>query len=365
MPAERFQLGDYWLSQRPNSPAWCRTWFDTAIRQTRRASLGTNDLERAKVALAEWYVKYANLKDAQPDDVLVETVMARYYDKHGRSLPSHETAKRATNIWTEYWTDRTVADLTVEAQEDFQRALLERKLSLGYIRRVLGVGKAALNRAHERGEIVGVPFVKLPEDGAVFEHVATVKQLRAMLVAIPKDHHLWPYCLIRLNTACRGDAARDLAPAQVDAEHGIVRLNPAGRPQTRKRRPDVPLTSTLREALVRLPTRSGPYVAWNGQPVDSVKTAWRAMVSDAGLTGWFVPKVLRHTVATELRRRGVSGWEVSALLGHTRGDAAATTGRYAKYAPEWMGASKDAMDDLMHEIAKGSRPLRELARYSR
>lgn len=290
--------------------------------------------------------------------------MARYYDKHGRSLPSSETAKRATDIWTEYWTGRTVADLTVEAQEDFQRALLERKLSLGYIRRVLGVGKAALNRAHERGEIVAVPFVKLPEDCAVFEHIATVKQLRAMLVAIPKDHHLWPYCLIRLNTACRGDAARDLSPAQVDKERGIVRLNPAGRPQTRKRRPDVPLTSTLRETLGKLPTRSGPYVHWNGQPVESVKTAWRAMVADAGLPEWFVPKVLRHTVATELRRRGVSGWEVSALLGHTKGDAAATTGRYAKYAPEWMAASKHAMDDLMGEVAKGSRPLRELARYS-
>jgi len=290
--------------------------------------------------------------------------MARYFDQYGTKLPSRDTAKRATDLWSEYWTGRTVADMTVEAQEDFQRALLEQGYALGYVRRVLGVGKAALNRAHERGEIATVPFVKLPEDDAVFEHVATVPQLRAMLTAIPKDHHLWPYCLIRLNTACRGDAARDLAPAQVDQDHGIVHLNPKGRRQTRKRRPDVPLTSTLREALVGLPARSGPYVNWNGQPVESIKTAWRAMRSDAGLPQWFVPKVLRHTVATEMRRRGVSGWEVSALLGHTKGDAAATTGRYAKYAPEWMAASKHAMDDLMAEVAKGSRHLRELARSS-
>lgn len=304
------------------------------------------------------------MKDESPGDVLVSTVMGRYFDQYGTKLPSRDVAKRGADIWTEYWTGRTVADMTVEAQEDFARALVEREYSVGYVRRILGVGKAALNRAHERGEIATVPFVKLPEDDAVFEHVATVKQLRSMLTAIPKDHHLLTYCLIRLNTGCRGDAARDLAPKQVDTDHGIVHLNPAGRRQTKKRRPDVPLTSTLREALVRLPVRSGPYVHWHGDRVESVKTAWRAMRSDAGLPEWFVPKVLRHTVATELRRRGVSGWEVSALLGHTKGEAASTTGRYAKYAPEWMAASKHAIDDLMGEIAKGSKRLRGLVRTS-
>ena len=77
-----------------------------------------------------------------------------------------------------------------------------------------------------------------------------------------------------------------------------------------------------------------------------------------------MPKVLRHTVATELRRRGVSGWEVSALLGHTKGDAAGTTGRYAKYAPEWMQDSREALDALMGDIAKKCGRLRELTSNS-
>lgn len=294
--------------------------------------------------------------------MLVATVMQRYLAQHGKNLPSSDTAKRATAIWCEYWEGRTVADMTVDAQEDFMRTLLERDLSLGYVRRVLGVGKAALNRAHERQEIRRIPFVKLPEDSSVFEHTATIPQLRKMLNAIPQHSHLWPYGLIRLNTACRGDAALDLAPAQVDTHHGIVHLNPRGRAQTKKRRPDVPLTSTLREALSRVPVKSAPYVNWNGQPVESIKTAWRGMVVDAGLPDWFVPKVLRHTVATELRKRGVSGWEVSGLLGHTKGEAASTTGRYAKYAPDWMAATRREIDAFMAEIAEKVPRLRELVR---
>lgn len=360
---ERFQLGQYWLSQRRGSQQWCRSWFDPATRQVKRSSLGTGDFEQAKIALANWYVEHAKLKDVEPGDVPVATVLQRYA-VYGEGIASRDTVRRAVKLWKSYWKELTVADLTTDALEDFAQWLIESKLTPGYVRRIMGVGKAALNRARNRQEIRTVPFIPLPSDTAVFEHVATVPQLARLLNAIPADSHLWPYALIRLNTGCRGDAAIDLAPPQVDKRHGIVHLNPAGRAQTKKRRPDVPLTNTLREALKTAPKRSAPYVNWHGEPVDSIRTAWRILRADAGLPAWFVPKVLRHTVATELRRRGVSGWEVSALLGHTKGDAAGTTGRYAKYAPEWMQDSREALDALMGDIAKKCGRLRELTSNS-
>lgn len=362
MSGERFQIGEYWLAKRAGSPYWYRMWFDAATRQTQRVSLGTSDLETAKVALAQWYVAHSALKDAPPDTVPIATLLQRYQAQVGDDLPSRDVVRRAVKLWAEYWQDRTVADLTAGALDDFTQWLRARGLAMGYVRRLLGVGQTALNRARDRQELTRVPPIKLPSDSAVFEHIATIAQLRKLLNAIPRDSHLWPYCLIRLNTACRGDAALDLAPPQVDARHGIVHLNPTGRRQTKKRRPDVPLTGTLRNALRELPVRSAPYVNWNGERVDSIKTAWRAVREDAGLPEWFVPKIIRHTIATELRSRGVPGWEVSGLLGHTRGDAAATTGRYAKFAPDWMRASRTTLDALMVEIGGKVPRLKALAR---
>ncbi|HBT67099.1 MAG TPA: hypothetical protein DEB63_01295 [Agrobacterium sp.] len=50
---------------------------------------------------------------------------------------------------------------------------------------------------------------------------------------------------------------------------------------------------------------------------------------------------LRHTMATELRRRGVSAWEIEGLLGHRR---PSTTEKYAHYAPDYLSAGRMAID---------------------
>ena len=52
------QIGDYWLSKRRGSEQWCRTWYDTATRQTRRESLGTADFQEGKLRLWEWFAKH-------------------------------------------------------------------------------------------------------------------------------------------------------------------------------------------------------------------------------------------------------------------------------------------------------------------
>ena len=78
-----------------------------------------------------------------------------------------------------------------------------------------------------------MPFIELPPEGEAFPHRASRAQLVALLnSAMPP--HIWTYCLIRLNTGCRGDAALDLQPEQVDFDIGMIRLNPpgAGRPRS-------------------------------------------------------------------------------------------------------------------------------------
>ena len=66
---------------------------------------------------------------------------------------------------------------------------------------------------------------------------------------------------------------------------------------------------------------------------------------------WFAPKALRHTVASEPRRRGVPKWDVSGLLGHEDSDGAATTGGYAKFDGEKVAKALDAwMVDLAEDV---------------
>ena len=318
---------------------------------------GCNSLDDAKRKARELILTLADIRDAAPADTPILAVLDRYWLQRGHAIPSKDMAKRAVALWREFWgEEHTIADLTMGRQEDFTAWLHGKGYADGYVRRVVGVGQTALNRAWKRGELRQVPFVQLPKDGESFPHRASRAQL-VRLLNTPMPDHIWTYILIRLGTGCRDDAARDLQPVQVQWEDKLIRLNPAGRRQTKKHRPEVPLTRMLTAHLKTIPG-SAHYVNWHGKPVQSIKTTWRKIREAADLPDWFSPRVLRHTVASELRRRGVPGWEVSGLIGHTRGDAATTTGGYAKFDPSYLGKARKALDAWMADLAKDVPRLR-------
>jgi len=297
-------------------------------------------------------VANATITDQAPKDVPIAALLKRYMSRHGEKIPSKSTAKRAVALWGEFWGDRTVADMSVDAQEAFlawlrARSRAGRPYSEGYVRRVLGVGQSALNRSWKRQEITQVPWVELPPIGEPYPHTASKNQMAAFLNAIPDGSHLWVYCLIRLGSGCRGDAALDLQPFQVDKDARLIRLNPPGRQQTKKYRPVVPLTDMLARALEG--ATGEYYVNWHGKKIGSIKKLWAKVRVAAKLPAWFQPKVLRHTVATELRRRGVPGWEVSGQIGHK---AAGTSEIYAKFDPDYLGKARTALDAYATELAE-------------
>ena len=143
-----------------------------------------------------------------PQDVLLSTVLTRYMAQHGGTIASKATASRAVDLWREWWpATTTVAEVGIGQQEDFLGWLRGKEYSEGYARRVLGVGKSALNRAWKRGEIAQVPFVELPPIGEAYPHYASREQV-VRLLNTPMPEHLWALLLIRLCTGCRGDAAQ-------------------------------------------------------------------------------------------------------------------------------------------------------------
>ena len=176
-----------------------------------------------------------------------------------------------------------------------------------YISRILSVGRAALMRAWKRGELTSVPFIadveRDPEQEAERFRDLRMEEVARLLRSAAAIPHLLTFCIISLNTLARPDAVLDLSPAQVDVKRRLIKLNPDGRKQTKKYRPVVPISATLLPWLERC---DGPrYVLFHGNPVASVKKSFAKAVAVAGLND-VSPYCLRHTMATELRARGVS-----------------------------------------------------------
>ena len=179
------QTKDFWLSKRPDgkSASWCRTWFDNATRQTRRASLGTDDFQEAETRLIQWVAANAEKRKESAGDVLLEELLIRYYQNHASKIASAEQARYALDKWSDFFAGATVSDLTPMRQEDFIAHLRESGASDGYVARTLTVGRAALNRAYKRQEITSVPFIMSVPGGQPRERRLSLEESAAFFNA--------------------------------------------------------------------------------------------------------------------------------------------------------------------------------------
>jgi integrase len=138
--------------------------------------------------------------------------------------------------------------------------------------------------------------------------------------------HLARFILIGLYTGTRASAIATASPCKsegrsfVDLDGGIFYRLPVGHRETKKRRPPVPIPPRLLAHLRRWNAKEiarEHFVEWNGQPVRSVKTAFKTAVRLANLPGTITPHTLRHTAATWLMQAGVDKWEAAGFLGMT------------------------------------------------
>jgi hypothetical protein len=215
--SEKFRIGRWFLDKRSNSANWCVCWFDPATRQTRRASLRTEDFQIAKVRLAEHVTKHETLRDIKPDAVLLEAILIRYWEEHAKTIPSAEQARFALAKWSDHFCGVTVSELTPQRQEAFVAALRVEGYKPSYVSRVLSVGRAALRRAWKRGELASVPFIgdverDLEQEAERFRDL-NMDEVARLLKAAAVVPHLLRFCMISLNTLARPDAVLDLGPA--------------------------------------------------------------------------------------------------------------------------------------------------------
>jgi integrase len=344
------QLAGYWLSQRPNSTQWCRTWFDAQSRQTRRASLGTDDLAAAECALAEWITKNVPTDRASPRDVTIARIFVRYQEKHGQHLVGAGSQRISLAMMLRHLPEgMTVAELTLDAQHVATRAMQAAGYGAGTIKRALGAAKAAVNWAWNNGELERpVPFLKVAE-GQGRERVLSVEELARLWSADMPDH-VRAFLALAIGTAARPEAILQLTRFQCDTERGTINLNSPGRVQTKKRRPILPMAHWLRPWIE---PAEGHLVAYRGKPVQKIAGAFQTVRDAAGFGPDVTSYTVRHTVATELMARGVPELEIAFIMGH-RMPNSRTTGRYLHVAPERFASARAALDDLANDIARAA-----------
>ncbi len=348
-----FTVGDFWLAKKPGRDGpdgnWCRCWYDSDARQTRYHSLGTTDLQAAKNELTEWFLSQFRPSRAEPAEVLVEQILLHYFNDHASKLPSAVQARIACDHLSGFFEGDTLTQATRQRQRDYIEHRLDEGVRETTVERELSVFKAAVRRAYDEEQIDWLPALisykaeRVNIRGCFLSYEEMARAFDVMVA----DQETWllVFAVVALNTLARPDANTDLTLFQCDFDQGLIQLNPPGRRQTKKRRPTVPMTATLRPYLAAVP---GPHVVqYRGKPLDSVKSGIRRLRERAKLPKDFTAYSFRRSAIRHLRRMKVPKVDIQGMSGHSD---LGVTDVYAPYEPDYLSEAKAAVEGLLEHL---------------
>lgn len=354
-----------WIERRPSNMIFLGR-YDAASRQTRHISLRTTD---ASVARRLLYLcadsKNEDLRDvlARPRAVTVGDILDLYLTRGGKDIASHAQAKIASNHIRKHVGHRNCQYFTFENSIELSKILLSDGLSVGSTSRVLSVLRSALNEATRSKVIRSAPTIYEPRTAAHVENeplkgdYLDVEQIAAFVDEAPNPHVLASMVWL-LNTGARISAILEARTDQIDSLSGLVRMNPTGRLQTKKRRPVLRIPATL---VPWLPASDDNafVITLRGQRVKSIKTAIRGMRKRAGLPKTVNTYSIRHSLARWMERQKVPDKQISLVLGHIPVAVKRTTRRYTERpeAPEYLLEAAASIEAFVRAVASHTRKV--------
>ena len=196
----------------------------------------------------------------------------------------------------------------------------------GTIRRELIILKTALNWGKKREYINKFPNFDIPKAPPPKENWLKPSQCHLLLEAakyervneggkyidkyIGESARAYIFIMTGLHTAARKQTLLDIDWQQIDLKGRRINLNPAGRTQTAKRRPIVPISPQLYDMLKGIKNKSGALLYHHG----SIQNAFYGAVRRAKLKN-VTPHTLRHTFATISLQKGVNPYQVAGVMG--------------------------------------------------
>src|SRR5260370_614113 len=212
-------------------------------------------------------------------------------------LVIEETAGRIARL-LEFFGDKMLCDVN----GDLCRAYVVQRSTDAAARRELEDLRAAINHHRREGLRSQVVAIVLPDERPPRERWLTRREAAALVRAawryreiqkgVKTDRrsrrHVAKFILVGLYTGTRSGAicAPALEPTVgrgwIDVDRGVFYRRPAGKRETNKRRPPVPLPGQLLAHLRRWKRRGQrSAVEWNGKPVKAIESAYPHRVADA------------------------------------------------------------------------------------
>lgn len=267
----------------------------------------------------------------------VGRIVEAYLDDRKRAeIASSDRQADAWKAMKPFWED--VSPRLID--EDMTRGYAERRgRAAATVRYELGMLSVALRWAKAKKLIADAPDIWRPDPPERRERHLSRDEFRRFLEAV-KAPHARLYMVLAIATCARPKALLELTWDRVDFERGLIDLNPAGRRQTAKRRPVVPIASyALHPLLNAYAARQSAYVIERGgKALASIKKAFQAASERSAVHA--TPYTLRHTGAVWRAEDGVTMLELANLLGH---ETSVTTERhYVRFSPDYLRKAADA-----------------------
>jgi integrase len=337
------------------------TWVIRDGEHQEGTGYGVDDRRGAERALAAYltrkHLAQATLKGARhPSQTPVADVLALYArDIAPRQARPRETAQRIKQLLS-FFGDKGLAAIN----GNLCREYVAQRSSDAAARRELEDLRAAINHHRREGLCSEIIEIVLPEKHPPRERWLTRAEAARLLLAawryreIQKGQatdrrsrqHVAKFILLSLYTGTRAAAVCGAAlqpmPGRgwIDLDRGIFYRRPAGRRETKKRQPAIPLPGEILTHLRRWKRRGQRFaVEWNRQPVKSIDKAFAHAVRGAGLGADVTPHTLRHTAATWLMQAGTDLWEAAGYLGMT---VEMLSQRYGHHHPDHLAGAKNA-----------------------
>ena len=397
-----FKLG--WDSKKSGdlrSPNLAIVWYDRERGRLRSESTGTSDVQVAKTKLdlkysastggACSFCAQCGQSVADASKYLLLQALMGYYEEVGQDRVSRESIKARLKHLTEFVhaTDQvgaTCADVDERFVRHFRAwSAAQPIVSVNKVGEVTSSRprspatteesviqlKAALNHAVAERRIQVVSKVtilgrsKVSPDNITRVDLPIIASMLRYASASPRRAALHAFLVASITTLARPDAVFDISTNEARQQwrkgSHLLRLNPRGRTQTNKRRPDVPMPPLLLEWLTQTANDSdtnGWLVNFRGEPVKDVRSAWTSMLKALGLPqdrdhGSYI---IRRSMATILRnwhheagRFQVSEWDLQAQMGH-RGQS--TTEVYAKASLTHKSTVQRALAEVLKELER-------------
>lgn len=296
---------------------WAVIWVENG--RTRRVSLGETDEQAAQVEFRDWVAKRRLIRPAGV--VTVGSILESYF----KAKPEVIYRRHLTD-WFRHHLPPSINQPLLDAYSAHRG-----DVSASTIRSELAILGTALKWAVKMDLIEKAPYVPLPEGSPPRELWITRKDADK-LVKAAGSFHIELFILIAKNTAARAGAILGLRWEQVKG--GRIDFNEPGKPRTRKKRAEVPVTPELAKALevAKMGARTPFVIEYAGKRVGSVKKGFARAAARAGLPD-VTPHVLRHSVATWLAGDGVPLEQIAAMLGNS---VKIVERVYAKYTPGYL-----------------------------